>query len=84
MSERVSTHVERLPVFEAGSNSLKLYLVQAGAGEEAIEVVKFPWSVAHVFFATGSITPEVVDEIVDTFRTAGAAAEGQAPADHGR
>jgi hypothetical protein len=61
---------EQLALLEAGSNSLKLYLVRPHEGEQSIEVFKFPWSVAHEFFSAGSLSEATIDEIVARIREA--------------
>ena len=61
---------EHLLVLEAGSNSLKMYVVDPGGGEKAIEVFKYPWSVAHEFFSTGNFSPATFTEICNCIRAA--------------
>jgi predicted Ser/Thr protein kinase len=65
---------EPLLVLEAGSNSLKLYVVDPLAGEHSTEVHKFSWTVAHEFFATGRVSPALFETIRDCLQQAAAAA----------
>ncbi len=59
-----------------GSNSLKLYLVKPEDGAHFIETTKYPWSVAHEFFANGSLPEAAADEVVASLRQALKAARG--------
>ncbi len=62
------SEVSRFGLLELGSNSLKLYLVDMaaeGPDGPAIETVKFPWRIAHEFFAHGRLPESGVDEIVE-------------------
>jgi predicted Ser/Thr protein kinase len=74
VAPREPSELEHLLVLEAGSNSLKLYVVDPAAGEHSTEVHKFSWSVAHEFFSTGSVSPAVFETICGCLRQAAAAA----------
>ncbi len=63
-------------LLEMGSNSLKLYLVDMEPLEATIETLKFPWRIAHHFFATGELSPSAAREIVTRLEEARAQSRG--------
>ena len=63
-------------LLEMGSNSLKLYLVDMEPAEPTIETSKFPWRIAHHFFATGELSTTAAGEIVTRLEEARAQSRG--------
>jgi predicted Ser/Thr protein kinase len=61
---------EPLLVLEAGSNSLKMYVVSPEQGADSIEVFKYSWTIAHEFFSTGGLSEASFDEICSCIRRA--------------
>ncbi|HVR75010.1 MAG TPA: hypothetical protein VMT52_11785, partial [Planctomycetota bacterium] len=68
-------------LLELGSNSLKFYLVTpAPSGGHMLRTHKFPWTVAHDFFSTGSFSPSTLDAVLKTLHKVEEVSEGVPPA----
>jgi exopolyphosphatase/guanosine-5'-triphosphate,3'-diphosphate pyrophosphatase len=64
-------------LYEMGSNSLKFYVVDIAAGDAgALQVHKFPWRVAHEYYAEARVSAACVEQIVDAVRAAQQASTG--------
>ncbi len=64
-------------LLEMGSNSLKFYLVDPRREDGPVIITeKFPWRIAHEFFARATVSGDAMQEVIDSLRAAEKAAGG--------